>query len=303
MKLSFLLFVGFIFIARTVAAQELDAQVNLNITSLSDDDRQTFAAFKHDVEMYLNDNAWTTSFTGDRIHCSFQFNILSDNGGDYTAQIFVTSTRPLYKSEEVTTMARFLDANVDFTYYRGEQLQHGNNYRPLESVIDYYVNIILALDYDSYKMQSGTPYFQQAQELAVIANSAQGTGWDRNVTSMGTFSRMGYITDALDANNRVFRDLMFMYHYDGLDLLNSKPSDAMAGIGNALDSLVYLKHDNSAAGRSVFLRSFFEAKYPELCDLSRLFPDNLQIYFQKLAYLDPSHQTYYDDALTKATNK
>jgi len=57
---------------------------------------------------------------------------------------------------------------------------------------------------------------------------------------------------------------------------------------------------NSAAGRSVFLRAFFEAKYPELVDLARLFPDNLSIYFQKLGYLDPVHQNYYEQALAKA---
>jgi hypothetical protein len=200
-------------------------------------------------------------------------------------------------------MARFLDANVEFTYYRGQQLLHGNNFRALESVLDYYVYVILGQDYDSYKMESGTIYFQQAQETAVIANSASGTGWDRDLTSMGTFSRMGYVIDALDANNRVFRDLMFMYHYDGLDLLSTKPDDAKFGIGTALDSLVTLKKESSAAGRSVFLRAWFEAKYSELCDLVRLFPDNIVIYFQKLDYLDPSHATYYDDALAKATQK
>jgi len=304
MKLSFFLFFGFLFLfCRPIEAQELNAQVNLNTTALSDEDAQTFVSFRHDVSEYLNNNSWTTSFTGDRINCAFQFNILTSNGGDYTAQLFVTSSRPLYKSEQITTMARFLDANVEFTYYRGQQLLHGNNFRALESVLDYYVYVIIGLDYDSYKLESGTMYFQQAQETSIIANSGGGNGWARDVTSMGTFSRDGFITDALDANNRVFRDLMFMYHYDGLDLLSTKPDDAKMGIGTAIDSLVTLKHDNSAAGRSVFLRAFFEAKNSELCDLSRLFPDNLQIYFQKLAYLDPSHETFYDEALAKAMQK
>jgi hypothetical protein len=181
-------------------------------------------------------------------------------------------------------------------------LQHGNNYRPLESLLDFYVYIIIGQDYDSYKAQGGTMYYQQAQTVAVIAQSAQGTGWAEDMTSIGTYSRVGYINDAMNANIRAFRDLIFMYHYDGLDLLSTKPDDAREGIGEAVDSLVTLKHESSAADRSVFLRAFFEAKYPELTDLSRLFPDNMSMYFQKLEYLDPTHSQYYQDAYTKIQN-
>ena len=297
----FLLAGLFLLVAHPILAQELDAQVDLNLSALSVADRQNFLDFKHDVEEYLNGYSWTTDFSGDRIRCSFQFNITGDNGGDYTAQLFVNSTRPLYKNTQMTTMARFFDANVEFPYYRGEALQHGTNFRQLESVLDFYVYIILGLDYDSYKLESGTPYFQDAQTIAVVANSAQGTGWQQDVTSIGTYTRVGYIDDALNATMRIFRDLIFMYHYDGLDLLSTKPDDATQAIGTALDSMVTLKRESPEPARSVFLRAFFEAKYPELTDLARLFPNNLSIYFQKLEYLDPVRQNYYQDALTKMT--
>ena len=283
----------------TLRAQELDAQINLNLSVLTDQDRQAFQPFVHDLQGYINNYQWTTDFSGERVRCSFQFNILSANGTNYTAQLFVTSTRPLYKSDQVTTMARFFDANIDFSYYRGQEFQHGNNYRSLESVIDYYIYIILALDYDSYKQEAGTPYFQQAQQVAIIANSAQGTGWERDITSIGTYSRLAYIEDAMNANNRAFRDLIFNYHYYGLDLLSTKPDDARSAIGTTIDSLVSLKRESSAASRSVYLRAFFESKYPELVDLARLFPDNITVYFDKLGYLDPVHQNYYEEAKAK----
>ncbi len=287
-------------LAGKAVAQELDAQVDLNLSALGEQDRLNFQTFKHDLEGYLNNYTWTTNFSGDRIRCTFQFNIISANGGDYTAQLFVNSTRPLYKSDQVTTMARFFDGSLEFSYYRDEELQHGNNYRSLESVLDFYVYIILGLDYDSYKQQGGTPYFQQAQTVAIVANSANGSGWQRDVTSIGTYTRFGYIQDALDANNRVFRDLIWNYHYNGLDLESTKPEEARIAIGTVIDSLVSLKRVSSAVGRSVFLRAFFEAKYPELAEHARMFPDNMPMYFQKLGYLDPVHQNYYQEALTKA---
>ncbi len=306
MKYTILILAGlFVFFARSftappvLRAQELDARVEVNLSALSVTDRLNFFTFKHDVEGYLNNFDWTTDFTGERIECSFQFNIMSDNGGVYTAQLFVNSTRPLYKSTQVTTMARFFDGTVEFPYYRGEELQHGTNYRPLESLLDFYTYVILGLDYDSYKLESGTPYFQQAQTIAVVGNSAQGTGWQEDMTNIGTYTRFGYVNDALDANSRVFRDLMFIYHYDGLDLLSTKPDEAKDAIGTVLDSLVTLKRESLDADRNVFLRAFFEAKYPELTGLARLFPNNLTVYFQKLSFLDPSHDIYYQKALTK----
>ncbi|MDP4243337.1 MAG: DUF4835 family protein [Bacteroidota bacterium] len=283
----------------TLRADELDAQVNLNLSALSAQDRIAFDAFKHDLEGYINNYEWTTNFSGERIHCTFQFNIVSSNGSDYTAQLFVTSSRPLYKSDQVTTMARFFDPNCQFSYYRGQELQHGNSFRSLESVIDFYVYIVLGLDFDSYKLQSGTPYFQQAQQVAIVANAAKGPGWEQSVTSIGTYSRLGYIDDALNGNNRAFRDLIFQYHYNGLDLLVTKPDEARITIGTVIDSLVSLRRISSDAGRSVFLRAFFEAKNQELADLARLFPDNLTAYFQKLGFLDPVHQSYYEDARAK----
>src|SRR5436189_89071 len=87
--------------------------------------------------------------------------------------------------------AQELDCKVEFGYERGTILQHGNNYRSLESVIDFYVYVILGLDYDSYQKQSGTQYFQQAHETAVIASAAGGKGWDQSMSSMGTYSRLG----------------------------------------------------------------------------------------------------------------
>lgn len=300
MKHFIFFFIGILFLlARPVVAQELNAQVELNLSALSEADRQAFTQFKHDVEEYLNDFDWTTDFTGERIACAFQFNIATNNGGDYTGQLFINSTRPLYKSDQRTTMARFLDPNMEFTYYQGQALQHGTNFRQLESLLDFYVYVILGLDYDSYKQEAGTLYFQQAQTVAVVANSAQGTGWQEDMTSIGTYSRVGYINDALDANTRAFRNLIFMYHYDGLDLLATKPDQATEAIGGVIDSLVTLKHESSAADRNVFLRQFFEAKSAELVGLARLFPDNADIYFQKLGYLDPVHAQYYQDALAK----
>src|SRR5690348_4075237 len=121
MRNLLLVITALVALASGIRAQELDAQVSLNLSVLSEQERQNFQVFQHDLESYLNNYSWTTNFTGERIRCVFQINIVSGNGGEYTTQLFVSSTRPLYKSDQVTTMARFFDGNVVFSYYRGQE--------------------------------------------------------------------------------------------------------------------------------------------------------------------------------------
>lgn len=291
-----LLTLVFLLLARSASAQELDAKVELNITALPEEQRIVWENFKADLESYLNSNRWTANFSGERIKCTFQINIVGANGDVYNAQMFVTSTRPLYESSELTTMARFFDDKIEFPYVRGQEFQHGMNQRALESAIDFYVYVIIGLDYDSYKRQEGTQFFQQAHQLAVIGSSAQARGWEKNFSSTGQFSRLAYIEDVLNANNRAYRDLMWQYNYKVLDQQNSNPDDARANLAVVIDSMITLKRSSSFFARSPFIRTFFEAKYPELSDLARYYPDNLNAYFQKLVYLDPLHQNYYEEA-------
>jgi hypothetical protein len=286
---------------RNASAQELDATVELNISALPEEQRMVWANFKADLQAYLNSNQWTTNFSGERIKCNFQINIVGANGDVYNAQLFVSSTRPLYESSELTTMARFFDDKVEFPYVRGQEFQHGMNQRPLESVIDYYVYIILGLDFDSYKRQDGTPYFQQAHQIAVIGQSAQARGWEKAFSSSGQFSRLGYVEDILNANNRSYRDLIWQYNYKVLDQQRDNPDDARLNLATVIDSMIALKRTSSFFARSPFIRTFFEAKYPELADLARFYPDNLNAYFQKLDYLDPLHQNYYEEAKRRVT--
>ncbi|HYM21379.1 MAG TPA: DUF4835 family protein [Candidatus Kapabacteria bacterium] len=280
-------------------AQELNCVVTVNLQTLSDQERQVWETFKPDVEAYLNTYSWTTNFSGQKIQCSMAFNITGSNGSEYNVQLFVQSSRLYAGSKQATTMARFLDNNVTFSYTRGMPLQHGNNYRELESVLDYYADIIVGLDQDSYTSQGGTLAFQNAQQVALIANSSQGNGWDRAITISGTFSRVGYIEDILNANTRVLRDMWLNYHQNVIDQITTNEDVARAGLATIVDTLITLKRQSSDIDRSVYYKIVFNAKYTEFADFARWFKENADLYFRKLKYIDPSHISFYEDALSK----
>jgi hypothetical protein len=283
---------------RSATAQELDCKVTVNIQTLSEEERITWQTFKQDVEAYLNTFSWTTNFSGEKIQCSMTFNI-TGSGSTVTSQLFVQSTRKLAGSNEVTTIARFLDDKASFAYYRGMPLQHGVNYRQLETLLDFYANLIIGLDFDSYESLSGTAAFQNAQSAALVANSSQGAGWDRLITVSGAFSRMGYIEDIMNANTRTTRNIWYMYHTQVLDKIAATEDLAKLNYATVIDTLILIKRQSSELDRSVYYKTILDSKYAEFADLGRWFKDNADLYFRKLKYLDASHSTFYDDARAK----
>ena len=291
----YLLILFFLLLAKGISAQELACKVSINLQNLSDEERKNWETFKQDVEAYLNAYSWTTNFQGEKIQATINFNILTSG-----AQIFVQSKRPLYKNSETTIMARFFDDKVSFGYSRGQVLQHGMNYRDLESVLDYYAYIIIGLDFDSYESNKGSEAFQQAQQIALVANAGKnGVGWDRIITSSGAFSRFGYIEDVMNANTRSIRDIAWAYHYNVLDNLATKQEVAHNEFAHVVDTLISMKRESSNIDRSVYYKTFFESKYTEFADFGKWFKENKDLYFQKLEYLDPAHQNYYEEAKGK----
>lgn len=286
-------------LAPIAQAQELNCRVTVNTQVLSTEERIVWDGFKEDVEAYLNTYSWTTNFSGQKIQCSMAFNITGSNGSEYNVQLFVQSSRPMAGSTQTATMARFLDDKVTFGYTRGMALQHSNNYRELESVLDYYAQIIIGLDQDSYTQEGGSAAFQHAQEAALVANAAQGNGWDRMVTASGAFSRVGYIEDINNANIRVVRDMWLSYHLGVIDHAVTDEDGAKTALAGIIDSLITLKRESSDLDRSVFYKTLFNAKYTELADFGRWFKDNGDLYFRKLKFLDSGHASFYDDAYSK----
>ncbi len=280
-------------------AQELECKVTVNIQTLSEEERLVWQTFKQDVEAYLNTFSWTTNFSGEKIQCSMTFNITGANGSAYNAQLFVQSTRKLANSDQTTTIARFLDDKASFEYSRGRPLQHGVNYRELETLLDYYANVIIGLYLDSYEPQLGTASFQNAQQAALTANASQGSGWDRLITSSGAFSKFGYVEDVLNAMTRTTRYIWWKYHTQVLDQIATNEDQARATYALLVDSLITIKRASSELDRSVYYKTILDAKYPEMAELGRWFKDNADLYFRKLKYLDIAHSTFYEDARSK----
>lgn len=66
--------------------------------------------------------------------------------------------RPVYNSSYTTTLLNFRDTNVNFTYTENEPLVYNemNMESQLTAILNFYVYLILAVDFDSFSPKGET---------------------------------------------------------------------------------------------------------------------------------------------------
>lgn len=280
-------------------AQELDCEVTINTQQLTSEALDNLSDFVTQVKQYLNNTRWTKDdFGNDRIKCTLNiFFRGSPSTGRYTAQIFIGSQRKIWNlktkkpSEKSSAVLRIFDDSWEFSYTRGMPLAH-NEYRfdALTSFLDFYAYLILGFDYDSYESLAGTPHFQKALDILNLSRSA-GTpkGWE--FPGSGTYSRTRLIDELMNQKFSDFREALYAYHSEGLDQLTRDSSVAYAKILEAVDSIGKLKKRINQ--RSVAIKTFFDSKYLELCELFLQCPD--EGVYKKFSLIDPTHQKSYEE--------
>ncbi len=164
-------------------AQDLNARVQVVSPKITMTNKQRFKTLELAIIEFLNNRKWTTDKinTNERIDCTFFIDITGFDGNDlYEADITVQSSRPVYGSSYSTVMMNQIDERVNFKYVEFQPLefQDNANLQQLTSVLAFYAYIIAGLDYDSFSLMGGTPYFVKAQNIANM-NAGQ-SGWNSN---------------------------------------------------------------------------------------------------------------------------
>ena len=73
----------------------------------------------------------------------------------------------------------------------------------LTSVLAYYAYIAIAMDYDTYSPNGGTPYYQKAQQIVNNAQNAVEVGWK---AFEGTKNRYWLVENAMNVQFAGLRD-------------------------------------------------------------------------------------------------
>jgi hypothetical protein len=133
----------------------------------------------------------------------------------------------------------------------------------LTSLIAFYVNYAIGLDYDSYSPLAGTPYYNKALVIANAAQSADGSsGWKPFQKSLRT--RFNFIDNILNPRFEPVRQAYYKYHREGLDNMYKDPETARKAI---FASLELVQKVFKIAPNTAMLIVFFEAKSDELVNI------------------------------------
>ena len=251
----------------TALSQELNCKVEINSEKVKTANKEIFNTLKTAITEYLNDTKWTeTQFSAnEKIDCRLYLTISNydDASNKMTGDLQVQSSRPVYNSSYTTTVINFKDTKIDFTYQENEPLVFSEQEMQsnLTAILNFYAYMIIALDFDTFSLNGGTPYYEKAARIVKLAQSSGETGWK---AVEDTKSRSAVLSAYTDKATSDIRELMYKYHRLGLDQMSVSVDKGRAVI---TESLSLLKKVYDAAPMSVCLSMFRDAKLDELVNI------------------------------------
>ena len=251
----------------TALSQELNCKVEINSEKVKTANKEIFNTLKTAITEYLNDTKWTeTQFSAnEKIDCRLYLTISNydDASNKMTGDLQVQSSRPVYNSSYTTTVINFKDTKIDFTYQENEPLVFSEQEMQsnLTAILNFYAYMIIALDFDTFSLNGGTPYYEKAARIVKLAQSSGETGWK---AFEDTKNRSAVLSAYTDKATSDIRELMYKYHRLGLDQMSVSVDKGRAVI---TESPSLLKKVFDAAPMSVCLSMFRDAKLDELVNI------------------------------------
>ncbi|PJC61937.1 MAG: DUF4835 domain-containing protein [Flavobacteriales bacterium CG_4_9_14_0_2_um_filter_32_27] len=263
-KISFLilLLMGSIF----SFAQELNCTVQINSSQVQATDKSVFDVMQKNIFEFMNSKKWTNNIyqPNERIECSMLISVNEQSSPTtFKASIQIQSRRPIFNSSYNSTLLNHIDKEFEFTFNEFDNLQYSETsfLNNLTSVLAFYAYVVIGLDYDSYSLKGGTPYFTEAQKIISNAQGAKEPGWKAFESNA---NRYWIIQDLLHPTHEPLRQCYYEYHRLGFDVM---AKDVAAGRVVVLESLKLLDKVYKAKPGAFQLQSFFNAKADEIVNL------------------------------------
>lgn len=260
----FFLLLGFV-LPSVAAAQELNCEVEVNTQSLQNVSSSVFDSFKAAVTEYMN----TTKFSeaqlaaNEKIDCRLFFTISEYKDGVAKGTLQILAMRPVYNSTYTTTLINFRDTKIDFSYSEGEPLTFSQNgmESQITAILNFYAYLIMAIDFDSFALKGGEPFWERLKTIVQEAQSSGEIGWKAFEDNK---NRSAILQAFTEPKTEGVREMIYRYHRTGLDEMAQSPDKGRANITESLDQL---KKVYDADPMSVALTMTKDAKLDELVNI------------------------------------
>jgi Domain of unknown function (DUF4835) len=252
-------------------AQDLQANVSVLASRVpSSVDHKIFQTLQTALYNFMNGRNWSneTFQNNEKIRCNFLINISSaGDNNSYQATLTVQAGRSIYNSSYQSPLINFQDESFAFRYTEFQPLEFSDNRvqgseplaANLTATLAYYIDLILGLDFDSYSLRGGDPYFQKALNIVNNApDSREISGWK---AFDGIRNRYWLIENLTNSKYTLVHDAYYSYYRSGMDQLYDKPSEGRTAVLNALNMLNTV---NTESPNLMIIQFFFQGKSTEV---------------------------------------
>ncbi|GAA0878018.1 DUF4835 family protein [Algoriphagus jejuensis] len=293
-----LLVILFIF-TQAVQAQELNFTVTINSDRSRIQNTDIFGQMKTSFEQFLNGRSWTNDEfrPEERIKGNLLVTINEvPQVGVYNATVQIQVVRPVYGTNYESLIFNYADRNWTFEYIESQPLEFNrftflNN---ISSLLAFYAHIALGLDYDSFASRGGNEFFAVANDIVNNAQQSGRAGWVQSQSDRR--SRYWLINDIyVSTIYSSIRDAYYLYHRQGMDLVQVDPERAYQ---NILDAIRLVAEANKLQPNGIFTISFVDAKSDEISEILKSAPFEIRDAAVKLLLeVDPNNARKYNELL------
>jgi hypothetical protein len=299
MKKGILFLIGLIGFFLEGQAQELDFRVIINSDRSRFQNTEVFNQMKTSFEQFLNGRTWTSDEyrPEERIKGNMLITISEvPQIGVYSATVQVQVVRPVFGTNYESVVLNFIDRNWTFEYQESQPLEFNrfsflNN---ISSLLAFYANIALGMDYDTFALKGGNPYFEVANDIVNNAQQSGRVGWVQNPSDRR--SRYWLINDIyISTVYAPIREAIYLYHRKGVDQLATAPEEAYSSI---LEAIQLVADANKQQPNGIYTISFVDAKSDEIAQILKNAPFEIrEKAVPLLLEIDPNNARKYNELL------
>lgn len=279
--------------------QELNFTVIINSDRARIQNTDVFNQMKTSFEQFLNGRSWTTDEfrPEERIKGNLLITINDvPQVGTYNATVQIQTVRPVYGTNYESLVFNFADRNWSFDYIESQPLEFNrftylNN---ISSLLAFYAQIALGMDYDSFESRGGSEFFAAANDIVNNAQQSGRPGWTQSTSDRR--NRYALNNDIYTSSVfSVIRDAYYLYHRQGMDILQVRPEEAYE---NMLEAIRIVAKANKTQPNGIFVISFMDAKSDEITSIMK--NASLEIrteIVELLLEVDPNNARKYNELL------
>jgi hypothetical protein len=267
-------------------------------------DRRIFNTLQTQLINLLNNRKWTEDNfkQQEKIDCNFILNLDRQvETNVFSASLIIQAGRPIFNTNYNSPIINWQDNDVVFRYVEFQPVEFNESRLSgtdalninLPAIFAFYANLIVGLDYDSYAIKGGDPYFKRA---LFIVNNAPTT---RNVSGWSQFdglrNRFWLAENLMNNRYTLIHDAIYQYYRNSLDYFYEDEQRAREEMMNVLN---LLNSFNTSNQNTAILQFFMQSKANEIIEIfKKATPDQKQRAVAILEKIDVTNAKRYRDAL------